>query len=171
MAKAGTEKAGRQAVPEVRRGASDAPAAAPPGRRPGWRDGLFLALACAGLAGAAHATGSPEQLVEHLRGGVLAPVAPAVLVELSLPFILGLAALFGPAILRWPWQAGVLALGTGWLGLVGLALLQERAIGQSFDVVSCAAGLAALVALALGLKPRRGARDRSGAGPTEAAPA
>ncbi|MDX1541811.1 MAG: hypothetical protein R3349_10460, partial [Geminicoccaceae bacterium] len=135
-------------------------------RSTAWRDGLFLVLACAGVARAAHAAGPPDQVAGRLLdGAVLATLAPATLVDLTLPILLAAAALLGPAILRCRWQIGVLALGAGWIGLVGLALLQERTLGQSFDALSGAAGLAGLVAVALLLKPG----TRREAAPAEAA--
>lgn len=138
-----------------------------------WRDGLFLTLAGAALAAAAHAGGvavdGGRPLVVRLAG----LLEPASMVAASLPLLLGLAALVGPLLMRTRWQTSVLALGIAWLGAAALALAQERVFGQSFAVVPGGIGLAALAALVVLIQPRErrpepptGTRAAAGAGVT-----
>lgn len=119
-----------------------------------WRDGLFVAIACGGFARAIHIIGEPHALMEDLRsgGGMATMLTPAAIADASLPFLVGVCALVCPLLWRLRWQAGTLALGLGWLGLVGLALLQERVLGHSLPVFEGALGCAALVGLTLVLK-------------------
>lgn len=154
-----------------------APAPAPAPHRPGWRDGIFFALACAGSVAAAHAAGLPAGTSEPFDLLVrLRAVGAADLIAASLPLVIGVAALSGPALIRARWQLGLAGLGVAWLGLVGLGLVQERWLGQSLDVARAAAGLAVLFALCLLLRLRGPAsrppqRQGEGEGEPAAAPA
>ena len=149
-------------VPPTEHRAPEPRRPAPVPHRPGWRDGIFLALACAGSVAAAHAAGLPAGASEPLDLLVrLRALGPADLVAASLPLVIGLAALAGPMLIRARWQLGLAALGIAWLGLAGLGLVQERWLGQSLDVARGAAGLAVLFALCLLLKPRGQASCRA----------